>query len=85
MHNCDHQIHHSEKKHHHNNEESTSDFDVDQDHCFICEFDLDVYECPEINIPSFAVFCNYTFQECTKEYSTPNELQAFSHRGPPTV
>jgi len=82
VHDCDgHEIEHSN----HNNDNQDHDFSVsvDYDNCFICEFDLGFFNVPELKIPAFAKFFNYTFNEPSVEYLSPDEFSAFSHRGPP--
>lgn len=84
MHDCEHQIHHVNSEDHQNGTDNgVVVFDVDQDHCFVCEFDLGFFDVVDVKIPSFAAFFNYTFNESSVDYVNPDEFKAFSHRGPP--
>ena len=67
---------------HHRNELS---FDVDTDNCFICEFDLGFFNVPEFKTASFAKFYSFTFITSSVDYLSPDDFNAFSHRGPPKV
>ena len=86
VHNCEHSIdQNSESIHHHNNGNEEAVFDVDREHCFICEFDLGFFNVVYAKAPSFATFFNYTFNEPSVEYVNPDKFSAFSHRGPPAI
>lgn len=86
VHDCEHQVHSlNVENHQQRNDDGMEVFNIDQNHCFICEFDLDSYQCPEIKIASFSFFYNYSFNEIILDYSEPNKFHAFSHRGPPAV
>lgn len=85
VHDCEHPYHtenHDSDDHHH---DDGLTFDVDQESCFICEFDLSFFDVVNAKIPSFASFCNYTFNEPSVDYLNPDEFKAFSHRGPPVA
>ena len=53
--------------------------------CFLCEFDLDLYDNFDFTGAPFAKFTNYTIVQSTVDYSNPVDFNAFSHRGPPTT
>jgi hypothetical protein len=84
VHDCEeHEIVHHDSDHndeHHSNELS---FDVDTDNCFICEFDLGFFNVPEFKSVAFAKFCSYAFVAPSVDYLSPDDFNAFSHRGPP--
>lgn len=84
VHNCEHKIHHSDN-HHHENEDGNLSFDVDEGHCFVCEFDLGLYNVSEDKAPTFALFFNYIFKDPSIGFIRTIEFNAFSHRGPPTT
>lgn len=87
VHDCDHhEITHNDSNHndeHHDN--SDLSLDVDNDDCFICEFDLGFFSLPDFKLPAFAKFFNYTFNKPSADYIDPTDFYAFSHRGPPTA
>lgn len=85
VHDCEHPNHienHDSDDHQH---DDGLTFDVDQESCFICEFDLGFFDVVNVKIPAFATFCNYTFNEPSVDYLNPDEFKAFSHRGPPVA
>ena len=77
VHDCDH-------AHQHDNNGQTSVHFENED-CFLCEFDLDLFEGFDFIGAPFAKFTNYTVVESKFDYSNPTDFRAFSHRGPPTV
>lgn len=85
VHDCEHKIHYTDSHNlesHHQNDGKIS-FNVNQESCFICEFDLGFFDKVDFKIPSFTAFFNYTFNEPSVQYVSPDEFKAFSHRGPP--
>jgi hypothetical protein len=85
VHDCDdHGIEHNDHNNddNHNNDLSAS---VDNDSCFICEFDLGFFNVSDLKIPAFAKFFNYAFISPSVDYISPDAFFAFSHRGPPLV
>lgn len=87
VHDCDDHVHHQDAQHSVENDSHQNDdylsFDIDNESCFICEFDLGYFNLMEANIPSFIAFYNYTFNEPSVEYVSPDEFNAFAHRAPP--
>lgn len=83
IHHCEHDTteHHDE----HKDVQSGISVDNDADDCFICEFDLGLFNLPELKIPAFTKFINYTFNKPSVDYIDPTDFYAFSHRGPPTA
>lgn len=86
VHDCDHTYHvENHESDDQNQSESRLSFSVNQESCFICEFDLGFFNVEDVKISSFASFCNFTFNEPSVDYLNPEEFKAFSHRGPPVV
>lgn len=86
VHDCDeHEFAHHDSENHDENENNELTIDVDNEKCFMCEFDLGFFNIPVFKSPAFAKFCDYTFVTPSVDYSNPEEFNAFSHRGPPAV
>ena len=84
-----HECHHDTAAHVHKHD-ADSDSDevtttIDQDECFICEFDVDVFECPAPFIPKYYRQNNATQTEVPVSKVKQEEFEMFTLRGPPTV
>ncbi len=87
VHDCehDHFVEHHDDSEHHSDDQNLASFETENENCFICEFDLDVFEAPEAEFASFAKFVNSTVVEPTFVCSNQTDFSAYSHRGPPTA
>jgi len=85
VHDCEeHEIaHHDSDTNNEDNNNNELSLDIETNNCFVCEFDLGFFNVPEFKIASFARFCSFTFIAPSVDYLSPEDFNAFSHRGPP--
>ncbi len=82
----DHSEHHShEQDSDHSEEHHLASFESENESCFICEFDLDVFEIPVVKLESFAKFINSTLVDPEFDCTNQTDFTAYSLRGPPTA
>ncbi len=95
VHDCEHEHsveHHEPSEHHshdhdsnHSEEHHLASFETENESCFICEFDLDVFEIPTVKFESVAKFRNSNVLDPQFDCLGQTDFSAFSHRGPPTA
>lgn len=78
MHDCD----HDEHSHQHSSE-SNQGLSIDQDECFVCEFDLDIAEIPTPFNREMFKRDNSAFVVQQASQFVREEFDLFSLRGPP--
>ena len=77
MHDCEHE-------HQQDNTGQTSAHFENED-CFICDFDLDLFEGFDFSAVPFTKFTNYTIVVSSVDYPNPTDFNAYTHRGPPAA
>lgn len=81
MHDCEHD--HSIEANHDLDLHADSDLHFEAEDCFACEFDLDVYQVPEIKVFGKIPFANYEIVERPIAYVDFEGVLPRDYRGPP--
>ena len=91
VHDCEHEHsveHQRHSEHHsqdHSEDQNLASIETENEGCFICEFDLDVFEIPRLKFESVAKFSNSNVVDPKFDCLGQTDFSAFSHRGPPTA